>query len=74
MRKFPGTIEPVDSSQLSFEVDGIVQAVLVDVGDKFNKGDVLAHLDNKPFQLGVESAKAALSRATRPTRGKTKRL
>ena len=24
MRKFPGTIEPVDSSLLSFEVDGIV--------------------------------------------------
>ena len=64
MRKFPGTIEPVDSSQLSFEVDGIVQEVLVDVGDKFAQGDVLAHLDNKPFQLGVESAKAALSRAS----------
>ena len=64
MRKFPGTIEPVDTSQLSFEVDGIVQQVLVDVGDKFNQGDVLAHLDNKPFQLGVESAKAALSRAS----------
>ena len=64
LRKFPGTIEPVDSSQLSFEVDGIVQTVSVDVGNRFNKGDVLAHLDNKPFQLGVESARAALSRAS----------
>jgi len=64
LRKFPGTIEPVESSQLSFEVDGIVQAVHVEVGDSFNKGDVLAHLDNQSYRLSVESAKAALSRAT----------
>ncbi len=63
-RKFPGTIEPVDSSQLSFEVDGVVSAVNVDIGDKFKKGDVLAYLDNQSFRLGVTSAGAALSRAT----------
>jgi membrane fusion protein, multidrug efflux system len=63
-RKFPGTIEPVDSSQLSFEVDGIVAAIRVDAGDKFKKGDVLANLDNKPFQLNLASAKAALSRSS----------
>ncbi len=64
LRKFPGTIEPVESSQLSFEVDGIVQAVRVDVGDRFEKGDVLANLDNQSYRLSVESAKAALSRAS----------
>ena len=64
LRKFPGTIEPVESSQLSFEVDGIVQAVQVEVGDSFKKGDVLAHLDNQSFKLSVASAVAALSRAT----------
>jgi RND family efflux transporter MFP subunit len=63
-RKFPGTIEPVDSSLLSFEVDGIVAAVNVDVGDKFKKGDVLANLDNQPYELSLASARAALSRAT----------
>jgi membrane fusion protein, multidrug efflux system len=63
-RKFPGTIEPVDSSQLSFEVDGIVENINVDAGDKFKKGDVLANLDNQPFNLAVTSAKAALSRAS----------
>jgi len=64
LRKFPGTIEPVESSQLAFEVDGIVQAVQVEVGDRFKKGDVLAHLDNQSYRLSVESAKAALSRAS----------
>jgi RND family efflux transporter MFP subunit len=63
LRKFPGVVEPVESSQLSFEVDGIVQAVQVDVGDRFRKGDVLAHLDNQSFRLNVASANAALSRA-----------
>lgn len=62
-RKFPGTIEPIESSQLSFEVDGIVRVVQVDVGDTFSKGDVLAHLDNQSFELGVASARAALARA-----------
>jgi len=62
-RKFPGTIEPVESSQLSFEVDGTVEAVQVDVGDRFKKGDVLAHLDNRPYKLDLASANAALSRA-----------
>ncbi len=63
VRKFPGTIEAVDSSTISFEVDGIIQSISIDVGDKFRKGDVLAVLDKMPFELAVESAKATLSRA-----------
>lgn len=62
-RKFPGTVEPVTSSNLSFEVNGVIQAMQVDVGDRFKKGEVLASLDNKPFQIKLESARAALSRA-----------
>ncbi len=57
-------MEPVDSSQISFEVDGVIASIQVDVGDKFSKGDVLATLDRKPFELNVESARAALSRAS----------
>ena len=62
LRKFPGTVEPVDTSNLSFEVEGVVQEIRVDVGDRFSKDDVLAAIDKKPFELNVESAKAALSR------------
>ncbi len=64
VRKFPGTIEAVDSSRISFEVDGIIAAINVDVGTQFKKGEVLAVLDKKPFELDVESAKATLSRAS----------
>ena len=63
MRKFPGTVEPVDNSSLSFEVSGLVQEVRASAGDRFEKGQVLAVLDKQPFELNVESARAALSRA-----------
>jgi RND family efflux transporter MFP subunit len=63
MRKFPGTVEPVDNSSLSFEVSGLVREVSANAGDRFEKGQVLAVLDKQPFELNVESARAALSRA-----------
>ncbi len=63
LRKFPGTVEPVNTSSISFEVGGLVQTVRVDIGNKVRKGERLAILDKKPFELNVESAKAALSRA-----------
>ncbi len=62
-RQFPGVVEPVDSSNISFEVSGIVHEVNVDAGDAVNAGQVLAVLDGKPFELNVTSAEAALSRA-----------
>ena len=63
MRKFPGSVEPVDNSSLSFEVSGLVQEINANAGDRFVDGQVLAMLDKQPFELNVESARAALSRA-----------
>ena len=63
LRKFPGTVNPVNTSSISFEVGGLVLTVRVDIGDKVKKGEHLAVLDKKPFELNVESGKAALSRA-----------
>ena len=63
LRKFPGTVEPVDSSNISFEVDGVIKQIPVDVGDRFKKGEVLAVLDKKPYELNLESARSASSRA-----------
>ena len=61
-RKFPGIVEAVDTSALSFEVAGNVQEVRVDVGHTVKKGQVLAILDKRDFVLNVESAKAELTR------------
>jgi multidrug efflux system membrane fusion protein len=63
LRKFSGVMEATDKSSLSFEVSGNVQKMLVKVGDKVKKGQVIAVLDKRPFQLNVEASEAALGRA-----------
>lgn len=62
-RRFPGIIEAVDTSSLSFEVGGNTRELLVDVGDRVEEGQVLATLDDTPFQLNVDAAEAEVSRA-----------
>ena len=63
LRKFAGTVEPTDTSTLSFEVSGLIQTIDVKAGDSVGKGEVLAVLDKQPFKLNLESAKASLSQA-----------
>lgn len=63
LRNFPGTVQPVETSNISFEVEGVIDEMRVEVGDRFKKGQVLAVLDKKPYELNVESARAASSRA-----------
>ena len=62
-RKFSGLVEAVDTSSLSFEVAGNVQELRVEVGDKVTKGQALAALDTKTFELNVQSSEASLGRA-----------
>ena len=62
-RKFSGVVEAVDTSALSFEVSGNVQALEAEVGDKIARGQVMAVMDEKTFRLNVESAEADLGRA-----------
>lgn len=56
-----GVTQSAETSQLSFEVAGIVERVNVNLGDNINKGDVLAAIDDKVFQLSVKQRKGALS-------------
>ncbi len=61
--KFSGIVQATDSSALSFEVGGQVQAVNVDIGDRVEKGQVLAVLDKEPYHLEVKSAEAEQEKA-----------
>ena len=63
LRRFPGIVEAVDTSSISFEVAGNTREVNVNVGDRVVEGQVLATLDDKPFQLSVEGAEAEVGRA-----------
>jgi multidrug efflux system membrane fusion protein len=63
MRRFSGVVEAADSSSVSFEVPGNVREVNVDVGERISKGQVLAVLDERTFQLNVKAAQADVGRA-----------
>jgi membrane fusion protein, multidrug efflux system len=49
--------------QVSSRISGQVLKVSVDENQQVNKGDVIAELDPRDFQVAVESAKAALANA-----------
>ena len=61
--KFPGIVRSVNRTALSFEVPGNVLSVDVDIGDSVEKGQVLAKLDEEPYQLEVTKAESELMKA-----------
>ena len=63
LRKFPAVVAAVDSSDLSFQVGGQVASVAVDIGDRVEKGQVLAVLDPEPYQLDLDAVRAELVKA-----------
>ena len=63
IRQFSGVVEAADSSSIGFEVSGNVREVRVDVGDRITKGQVLAVLDKRTYNLNVQAAEAEVGRA-----------
>ncbi|MGF1787627.1 efflux RND transporter periplasmic adaptor subunit [Photobacterium swingsii] len=53
--EFPGKAEAAQRAQLSFQVPGEVQQMLVNVGQKVEKGQVLAVLDDKDYRLAFDA-------------------
>jgi len=49
-------------SNLSFKVSGTIKNILVDVGDKVKKGQILALLDAEDYQLKVQEIESALAK------------
>lgn len=60
-RKFSGIIQAKEITALSFESGGKITEIFVEDGDKITSGQVLAVLDQEPFQLRLDSALADLS-------------
>jgi len=57
-REYPGTIKAVDESELSFEVPGNVIALPVKEGEWYEKGTVLARLDDRDYRAELDSARS----------------
>ena len=64
IRKFSGVVFAVDFADMSFEdISGRVNKVLVDIGDRVKKGQILAVMKKERFELDVKDAEAALVKA-----------
>ncbi len=50
IRHFPGKVLPSKSAELSFEVAGKLVSLPIKKGESVNKGQLLAQLDQKPFE------------------------
>ncbi|HSM71092.1 MAG TPA: efflux RND transporter periplasmic adaptor subunit, partial [Anaerolineales bacterium] len=56
-----GHIKPVHAANLSFQARGTVEEVAVKIGDRVNRGDVLARLSNaSQAEAGLASASLEL--------------
>ncbi|MCK6500147.1 MAG: biotin/lipoyl-binding protein, partial [Nitrospira sp.] len=55
-----GQVEPLSKVEVKSKANGIIQALLVDVGDAVEEGQVLAELDKDYLDAQVRQAKAIL--------------
>jgi len=64
LRTLSGILAPVERASLSFEVIGKVDSVNVQLGETVKKGQRLAQLDHRNFDLNLKSSQAQLNKAT----------
>jgi RND family efflux transporter MFP subunit len=57
-----GTLTAVDQVTVSSEADGTVRAILADLGDRVQAGQVLVRLDNERQQYSYQEQQAVLAR------------
>ena len=63
VKTFSGVTKAELEANLSFRVSGRVDKIPVNVGDKLEKGQLVARLDNKDYAVLYEQAKAELASA-----------
>ena len=62
-RSFPGRAKATQELDLSFRVAGRLITRQVNVGDKVRKGDIVARIDPRDFEVGLSNVKAQLEQA-----------
>lgn len=60
---YVGQLQNAQTSMLSFEVPGTIATMAVELGDEFEKGQILATLDGRNFDLDIERRQAAIAQA-----------
>jgi RND family efflux transporter MFP subunit len=62
-RHLTGSTQAADAVAISFEVNGVISKMQVDLGQGFKKGDVLAELDTAVYELNVQQNTSSLGEA-----------
>ena len=63
IRTLSGIVAPVEATKLSFEVQGKIEKINVNLGNEVVKGQELARLNQRNFTLGLQSAQAQYQQA-----------
>lgn len=63
LRRLSGTIQPVEATNLSFEVGGKIEKMSANLGDIMKKGQIIAQLDQRTYRLTLQSKEANLQQA-----------
>jgi len=63
VRSFTGVAQAGIESELSFKIPGTVKNIPVHIGDRVERGQLIAELDETDTKLRVQQAEAALSQA-----------
>ncbi|GAB6909249.1 Efflux transporter, RND family, MFP subunit [Desulfosarcina cetonica] len=63
-KSFPGKASAAQEANLSFRVSGPLIRFPVKIGDEVRKGDLLARIDSRDFEVRLNNAKGQLTRAT----------
>lgn len=53
--EYPASLQARQETFLSFQVDGKIEKIFVNLGDKVKKGDILAKLEEQDYQLNLEA-------------------
>ncbi len=62
-RSLPGTVQAANRVEMSFRVGGPLIDFPVKEGEKVKKGQLLARIDPRDYQIGVDKAKAEFAKA-----------
>lgn len=60
MLSFPGRVEAAEGTELAFQADGRITRFLVSDGERVERGQVLAELDDTDYRLQLREAEVAL--------------
>ena len=62
-RAFTGELRAADRADLSFESGGPITSIAVDLGDSFERGDILARVSDRTARLDLDARRAELADA-----------